>query len=194
LLVKNIPSIVYKGYKDWSVDFFDKKIEPLTGYDVDEFNSRRMKWIDIIVEEDLEAAREIFIQALKTDKSYIREYRIISKTGDINWIHERGQIVCDKKGEIEYVNGVFFDITDRRQMQEELLKAKKLESVGILAGGIAHDFNNLLNIILGNIELAEDDIKPEVGISECLAEAVKASIQAQALTRQLITFSKGGLR
>jgi len=193
LLVKNIPSIVYKGYKDWSIDFFDKKIESLTGYDVDEFNSKRMKWIDIIAEEDLEAAREIFNQALKTDKSYIREYRIISKTGGINWIQERGQIICDNKGEIEYVNGIFFDITERRQMQEELLKAKKLESVGILAGGIAHDFNNLLTIILGNIELAEDDIKPEVGISECLAEAKKASIQAQALTKQLITFSKGGV-
>ena len=192
LLVKNIPSIVYKGYKDWSVDFFDEKIESLTGFNNNEFNSRRMKWIDIIVEEDIEAARKIFIQAFKTDKSYIREYRIISKTGDINWIHERGQIVCDKKGEIEYVNGVLFDITDRRQMQEELLKAKKLESVGTLAGGIAHDFNNLLTIILGNIELAEDDIKPEVGISECLAEAEKASIQAQALTKQLITFAKGG--
>jgi PAS domain S-box-containing protein len=192
LLVNNIPSIVYKGYKDWSVDFFDEKIESLIGYDVDEFNSRRMKWIDIIVEEDLKAAREIFIQALKTDKSYIREYRIISKTGGINWIQERGQIVCDNKGEIEYVNGVFFDITDRKQMQEELLKAKKLESIGILAGGIAHDFNNLLTIIIGNIELAKDDIKPEVGISECLEEAEKASIQTQALTRQLITFSKGG--
>ncbi|MBW2575564.1 MAG: hybrid sensor histidine kinase/response regulator, partial [Deltaproteobacteria bacterium] len=90
------------------------------------------------------------------------------------------------------MNGVFFDITDRRQIEEELLKVKKLESVGILAGGIAHDFNNLLTIILGNIEMAKDDIKPEVGISECLTEAEKASIQAQALTKQLITFSKGG--
>jgi PAS domain S-box-containing protein len=192
LLVNTIPSIVYKGYKDWSVDFFDEKIESLTGYNVDEFNSRRIKWIDIIVERDIEAAKKIFIRALKTNKSYVREYRIISKTGDIHWIQERGQIVYDNKGDIEYVNGIIFDISDRKQMQEELLKAKKLETVGILAGGIAHDFNNLLTIIIGNIELAEDDIKPEVGVSECLEEAEKACIQAQALTTQLITFSKGG--
>jgi len=191
-LVKNIPGIVYQGYKDWAVDFFDDKIESLTGYAADEFNSKGMKWTDIIVEEDIEAARKIFIQALKTDKSYIREYRIISKTGGIVWIEERGHIICNKKGKIEYVSGIYFDICGRKQMQEELLKAKKLESVGILAGGIAHDFNNLLCIILGNIELAQDNIKFETGVSEFLKEAEKASIQAHSLTKELITFSKGG--
>jgi CheY-like chemotaxis protein len=77
-------------------------------------------------------------------------------------------------------------------MQEEFLKAQKLESIGILSGGIAHDFNNLLSVIVGNIELAKDDIKFEVGVSGFLTEVEKASIQAQELTKQLITFSKGG--
>ena len=49
LLVNNLPGIVYKGYKDCSVEFFDRKIELLTGYNADEFNTRRMKWYDIIV-------------------------------------------------------------------------------------------------------------------------------------------------
>ena len=119
-LIKNLPSIVYKGYKDWSVEFFDRKIELLTGYDVDEFNSGRIKWYDIIIKEDLETARESFIQALKTDKSYVREYRIKSKTGKIHWIQERGQIVCDNQGKIAYVNGVFFDITERKEAEEHI--------------------------------------------------------------------------
>jgi len=118
-LVNNIPGIVYRGYKDWSVEFFDNKIESLTGYDFNEFNSRRIKWIDIIIKEDIETARESFIQALKTDKSYVREYRIKSKTEGITWIQERGQIVCDNKGEIEYMSGIFFDITERKRTQEE---------------------------------------------------------------------------
>ena len=119
-LIKNLPSIVYKGYKDWSVEFFDRKIELLTGYDVDEFNSCRIKWYDIIVKEDIETARESFIRALKTNKSYVREYRIKSKAGKIHWIQERGQIVCDNKGEIEYVNGVFFDITEHKGAEEHI--------------------------------------------------------------------------
>ncbi|MDM8516262.1 ATP-binding protein [Desulfobacterales bacterium HSG16] len=79
-----------------------------------------------------------------------------------------------------------------KQMEEELLKAKKLESIGILAGGIAHDFNNLLSIIMGNIHLAMDEDGLGDDISEALAEAEKASVRAANLTKQLITFSKGG--
>jgi PAS domain S-box-containing protein len=125
LLVKNLPGILYKGYKDWSVEFFDRKIKSLTGYDVNEFNTRKMKWSDIIVEEDVEAAREHFIKALKTDKSYLREYRIRSKTGDIRWIQARGQIVCDNKGDMEYVTGVFYDITRHKKAEDELRKSER---------------------------------------------------------------------
>ena len=92
LLVKNLPSIVYKGYPDWSVEFFDSKIEQVTGYSADEFNSKNIKWKDVVIHEDLEAARETFVTALKTDKSYVREYRIESKQGRIHWIQERSNM------------------------------------------------------------------------------------------------------
>ncbi|MGD8382993.1 MAG: PAS domain S-box protein, partial [Syntrophobacterales bacterium] len=124
LLVDNLPSIVYKGYKDWSVEFFDEKIEVLTGHSMKEFNSGKMKWSDMIVEEDIGGARETFIKALKTDKSYVREYRIKAKSGDVLWIQERAMIICDDKGEIDYVSGVFFDITERK-MAEETLRANE---------------------------------------------------------------------
>ena len=125
LLMNNLPGVLYKGYKDWSVEFFDRKIELLTGYDVNKFNARKMKWSDIIVEKDFEAVREHFIKALKTDKSYLREYRIKSKTGDIRWIQARGQIVCDNKGDMEYVTGVFFDITRHKKAVDKLRKSER---------------------------------------------------------------------
>jgi PAS domain S-box-containing protein len=123
-LVENLPSIVYKGYQDWSVDFVDEKIEALTGYSMNEFNSRRMKWSDLIVEEDLAGARESFIKALKGDKSYVREYRIKTQDEDILWIQERAMILCDDKGEIDYVSGVFFDVTEQKKAQEALRKSE----------------------------------------------------------------------
>ena len=126
LLVKNLPSIVYKGYPDWSVEFFDSKIEQVTGYSADEFNSKNIKWKDVVIHEDLEAARETFVTALKTDKSYVREYRIESKQGRIHWIQERGQIICNDKRKIEYVSGVFFDITDNKQAREKLRKSEEM--------------------------------------------------------------------
>ena len=125
LLVNNLPGVVYKGYKDWCVGFFDRKVELLTGYDVDEFNSQNMKWSDIIVDEDFEAVRDHFIQALKTDKSYIRDYRIKSKDGSVHWIQARGQIVCDDDGHMKNVSGVFFNITDRKRAEEALRESEE---------------------------------------------------------------------
>jgi two-component system, cell cycle sensor histidine kinase and response regulator CckA len=98
----------------------------------------------------------------------------------------------DENGVKQWVDGVMEDITERKQRAAELLKTSKLESVGILAGGIAHDFNNILTAIIGNISLARTMVSPKSEASGRLTEAEKASLRAQDLTRQLLTFSKGG--
>ena len=125
LLVNNLPSIVYRGFKDWAVEFVDDKIELLTGYNKDEFNSKKIKWSDLILKKDLVTARQSFLKALKSDKAYVREYRIRTKNGDIHWIQDRGQIICNQHGEIEYVSGVFFDINESKRTEEALLKSQK---------------------------------------------------------------------
>lgn len=84
------------------------------------------------------------------------------------------------------------DITERKKMEEELVKMQKLRSVGILAGGIAHDFNNSLQGILSIIALAETYANPDDEIYKRLEEAKNAVLQSKDLTQQLLTFSKGG--
>ncbi|MDY7035265.1 MAG: ATP-binding protein [Thermodesulfobacteriota bacterium] len=79
----------------------------------------------------------------------------------------------------------------RKLAEEALLKAKNLESIGVLAGGIAHDYNNLLTAILGNISLALSFLKPKDEIYNLLIAAQKASMRAKDLTKKLITLSKG---
>ncbi len=68
LLINNVPSIVYRGYKDWSVDFMDEKVRSLTGYSMEEFNSRKKKWSEVIIGRDLEIAKKAFIQAVTERK------------------------------------------------------------------------------------------------------------------------------
>ena len=84
----------------------------------------------------------------------------------------------------------FRDNTERRKIEEKLLNAQKLESIGVLAGGIAHDFNNLLSAILGNISLAR--AKRDDSSFDRLEEIEEACNRAIGLTQQLLTFSKGG--
>lgn len=82
---------------------------------------------------------------------------------------------------------------ERTRLHDELLTAKKMEAIGILAGGIAHDFNNILSVIMGNLGLALEEIESNPKRAEkMLKNAEKASVQATALAQRLITFSRGG--
>jgi nitrogen-specific signal transduction histidine kinase/ActR/RegA family two-component response regulator len=95
-------------------------------------------------------------------------------------------------GPPEKLFGTFQDITERKGMEEELLKGSKLESLGVLAGGIAHDFNNLLTAIIGNLSLVQRAVGLESRVRQRLTEVERAADRATALTQQLLTFSKGG--
>lgn len=84
------------------------------------------------------------------------------------------------------------DITDRKQLEEDLLKAQKLESVGMLAGGIAHDFNNILTAVLGHLSMGKT-LSSQEDVSRHLEQAEMAAMRAKDLTQKLLVFSKGGL-
>ena len=81
---------------------------------------------------------------------------------------------------------------DRAKIAAELIRAERLDSIGILAGGIAHDFNNILAAIWGNVSLAKAELKRSAEVSSRLGEAEKALGRARDLTQQLLTFAKGG--
>lgn len=117
---------------------------------------------------------------------------LIAKDGTRREIADSGAPIHDRKSRTIGVVLVFRDITEKVRTDLELLKIRKLESVGVLAGGIAHDFNNLLAAIMGNISLAKYIVDQEDEVYSLLNEAEKASLRAKALTGQLLTFSKGG--
>lgn len=132
----------------------------------------------------------------------------VLKSGDIVQLTDRVQLISrddtrravsvgvapirDKSNHIMGAVLIFQDITEKRKMQQEILKAQKIESVGLLAGGIAHDFNNILTGILGNISLAKMYADSGSKVYDRLSEAEKATLRAKNLTQQLLTFSKGG--
>ncbi|MEI6045214.1 MAG: PAS domain S-box protein [Chloroflexota bacterium] len=86
----------------------------------------------------------------------------------------------------------FLDVTEKMKLAEESLKARNLESLGVLAGGIAHNFNNILTAIMGNISLAKINLNESTMLNQYLEEAEKATIRTKELARQLLTFARGG--
>jgi PAS domain S-box-containing protein len=117
-------------------------------------------------------------------------FRIIDGNRKVRWVEVSAVLITweGNPGTLNFVS----DITERRKVEEDLLKVEKLQSVSLLAGGIAHDFNNILAAILGNISLAKVYIEPKGKAFERLTQAEKACLRAQRLTQQLLTFSKGG--
>jgi PAS domain S-box-containing protein len=129
---------------------------------------------------------------------YDIEYRIIRRDGSVRHVHSRRYVLIEKE-EPGKIFGMVQDITDQKRFQEEriemerrLLQTQKLESLGILAGGIAHDFNNLLMAILGNLELAMDEISPVSSAHKYLENCHHASWRAADLTRQMLAYSGKG--
>ncbi|HEY5513930.1 MAG TPA: PAS domain S-box protein, partial [Geomonas sp.] len=117
---------------------------------------------------------------------------LVSRDGRERSIASKAAPILDREHRIPGVVLVFRDITERREIEEELFKARKLESLGILAGGIAHDFNNLLTGIMGNISLSRAQIPDDHQAATFLDRARQGAERSKELTQQLLTFSKGG--
>jgi PAS domain S-box-containing protein len=119
------------------------------------------------------------------------DFRIITRSGETRWISHNCQSIFKEDGTWLGHRASNRDISKRRRLIEELLRARQLEAVGVLAGGIAHDFNNILTAITGNISLArmlapEQDTK----IKNLLKSAEDAALRAHGLTKQLSEFAR----
>jgi len=180
---------------DGKIVLINKVTEHLTGWCQEEAVGRPVEDIFSIINEKTGLPCDNPVTTVlrcKKSVSLANHTALIAKDGSRYDIEDSGAPICNQKNEIIGTVLVFRDVTEKRKTTEELLKAKKLESVGILAGGIAHDFNNILTAILGNIELAGRSLDPGSKPYTLLQGAKKASIRAQGLTQQLLTFAKGG--
>ena len=107
--------------------------------------------------------------------------------------NELEQRVEERTAALAQANAALVEqIAERQRMEDELLKVRKIESLGVFAAGIAHDFNNLLTGILGYISLAQVVARIDAKVIAYLSEAEQACQRATALTQQLLTFAKGG--
>lgn len=175
---------------DFKLSQVNYKLCVMLGYTEDDLLGRSIS--EFAHPEDVELGSHMFDQMLRGDMtSFNAEKRFYRRDGDIVWVNYTVSLIRDKNGKALHTLCSMEDITERKRMEEELFRAEKHESLGVLAGGIAHDFNNFLTAIMGNLSIISLEAEPESEIAVSVDAAEQAVSLAQRLTSQLLTFSRG---
>jgi len=171
--------------------YSNRNVEIILGYRVEDFLAFDI--FTILHADDHATARKLAEKAMSSHEGW-KGVVLRWKHQDGSWksIQTTGNPRLDSSGRFQGLRGIDLDITDKVRLQEEMERAQRLESIGILAGGIAHDFNNILTGIMGNISFARNSLEYSHEASAPLARAEKASRRAANLARQLLIFAKGG--
>lgn len=160
----------------------------LLGYTQEELLGENTEIIYPTQEDFQRVGRELYAR-LAEKEVVVMEYPLRHKDGAIvNTLTSASFLDPDNPG--GGLVAFILDITERIKLEEQLRQAQKMESVGRLAGGVAHDFNNMLSVILGNIELAHDDLESRKPLYHHLEEIRSAALRSADLTRQLLAFSR----
>ncbi|HEY7315480.1 MAG TPA: PAS domain S-box protein [Gemmataceae bacterium] len=199
---------------------FNNKCQSVSGRGEDEVRGR-VFWECLLPEHVIERARDDFRKLLAAPDSNLTQlFENPWKTRDdeervISW---RCSLIRDEQGRTRHVIAIGLDVTEQRRLQEQVIRARKMETLGTLVGGIAHDFNNLLTAILGNLDMVRNDLSqlrvvdrpdssaarqeleappqpairnPKSEIELCVRDAERAAQRCARMTGRLLTFSRG---
>jgi two-component system, cell cycle sensor histidine kinase and response regulator CckA len=147
-------------------------------------------WYRCRVPEDRQRCDQLSALAIRQGQSYQQDFRMRCAGDSLRWLHEKISVETVVAGQEWRAVGVATDVSERKRLEDQLLQAQKLESVGRLAGGVAHDFNNLLAVIAGHTELAEEEVASDAPVMEHIRVIGETTERAANLTRQLLAFAR----
>jgi PAS domain S-box-containing protein len=192
-LVERLPAITYIAElgADGPWHYVSPQIESILGFSPQEFLSDPLNWLNHIHFEDRHIAIAAEKRFQETQELFQAEYRMFARDGRILWFRDEGVMLHAAAGDRRFLmQGVLYDITEHKRLEEQLRHSQKLEAVGQLAGGVAHDFNNLLMLIQAHNERLRGSLAPGDSAHKDAAEIERAVARATALTQQLLAFSR----
>jgi PAS domain S-box-containing protein len=187
-LAENTFDLICEASQDGVLMYVSPNCREVLGYDPEELIGKNGG--QYLHPDELEHISGDFDRVISSFETFQNTHRCRHKKGDWLWFESAGKPYRAPDDSIRLIF-VLRDITHRRKIEEEMIKANKLESIGILAGGLAHDFNNILSILWGNITMAKIHAGPDSKVDQRLIKAEQALIRARELTQQLLIFAKG---
>ncbi len=193
-------ALAVQGANDgiWDLDlatgkaYHSPRWKSILGYEDDEIAGNFREWQIRVHPDD-------YLRVMETGKAhedgripvYEVEYRLRHKDGGYRWILGRGACLRDVQGKAYRMAGSITDVTERKKLEQQLLQAQKMESIGLLAGGVAHDFNNILTAITGYGETIRDSsASNDEVLRESIEQVLKGAERAAELTGSLLAFSR----
>ena len=185
-IFENIQDVYYEASMDGTILEISPSIEKVLGYKRKELIGKSLYDIYTNPEERDELLEAI----LESGKIANFEVHLTDKDGSQYSVELNSTLQRDQKGNTVKIIGSMRDISERKRLEAMLRQSQKMEAIGSLAGGIAHEFNNILGTIIGNTELAINDVPESNPARECLEEIQLASLRAKEIVRQLLGFAR----
>ncbi len=145
---------------------------------------------EVLEESSADLVNGLDHKALDTRQQITDEHTLITPGAGVKQAVTKRLPIFNDSGAIEYLLVVIEDVTQRRAVEQQLQHAQKMEAVGNLSGGVAHDFNNLLTVIIGNLDLLQDDVAGNAAAEQKLEAILESSLHGATLTHQLLAFSR----
>jgi two-component system cell cycle sensor histidine kinase/response regulator CckA len=170
---------------DWNDQMYE-----LYGLSKETLRMSREAWGKCVHPDDLASVLEELRAAFIGEREFDTEFRIVHPDGETKFIKANALVIRDEAGNAIRMIGMNQDITERRQMEEQLRQAQKMEAIGQLAGGVAHDFNNILTAIYGHCSVLQMKMGKDSPFRRDVDQIYGAAERAANLTRSLLAFSR----
>ncbi len=186
-LVENINDIIYAVDMEGVITYISPTVKGLLGYQPKQMVGKNI--LEFMHQDCWDEAQRHLKEMMASGRAQSSACRMVTRKSDVIWVRNSMRPMA-QNGAITGVQGTLTDITESKKLEAQLREAHKMEAIGRLAGGIAHEFNNVLGIILGNAELALDDVPDWNPARESISEIRAASLRAKEVVQQILSFAQ----